>query len=278
VRYREEGTPSELFSGLLGSRKILEIQDILSGEPAVMDSVSRAAFSGSAAAFVKSLLGQDSGTQRLTRTIRELPRYEGDLRPLLLEFYPALSRSSSSMEKWWALEVASMAQPTALDFFSIEETGRRLDEALTVRLESAGEGARTVSLRDYRTIEKAGDARRFLVPNRLLLLQLSYQCFPLYRPVVDDYRDVVERMMQYKSFGIAGRIKKIDEVRANLDERLEDMSDYLNWYEAARVSEKSGAFGDYKTVVDELRREAPTRTDRISRYLEEADVRNRGGR
>jgi hypothetical protein len=85
-------------------------------------------------------------------------------------------------------------------------------------------------------------------------------------------------MMQYKSFGIAGRIKKIDEVRANLDERLEDMSDYLNWYEAARVSEKSGAFGDYKTVVDELRREAPTRTDRISRYLEEADVRNRGGR
>lgn len=273
VRYRDEGTPIELFSGLLGSRKILEIQEILGGEPSKMDSVSRTAFEGSSAAFVRSLLEQDSGAQRLARTIRELPRYEGDVRPLLLEFYPALSRSSSSMEKWWALEVASMAQPKALDFLSIGETRRMLGEALTVRLDSNGDGPRTAPLSDFRTIEKSGDLRRLLVPNKILLMRLSYRCFPLYRSIIDDYREVLERMMQYKSLGISGRLEKVDERRARLDALLENMSDYLNWYEAARVSAKSGAFEDYKMVVDELRREEPVREDRISRYLDEVEAR-----
>ncbi|MEM7146069.1 MAG: hypothetical protein AAF591_13105 [Verrucomicrobiota bacterium] len=279
VRYREEGTPSELFSGLLGSKKILEVQDILTGDPAAMDSISQSAYEASSAAFVKALLEQDSGAQRLVRTMREFPRYEGDVRPLLLEFFPALSKSSSSMEKWWALEVASMAQPTAIDFLSVEETQRQLDEALTVRVkdEEAG-GEREILLADVRELGKAGDVRRLLGPNKVMLLRLSYRCFPLYRSIVDDYREVLERLLQYKSLGVAGRMEKIGEARANLDAALENVDDYLNWYEAARLSTKSGAFEDYKRVAEELRREEPARGDRISRYLDGAEARlSRGG-
>ncbi|MEM8955828.1 MAG: hypothetical protein AAGD22_16860 [Verrucomicrobiota bacterium] len=271
VRYREEGTPSELFSGLLGSNKILEVKDILNGDPAGMDSVTRAAYEGSAAAFVRALLEQDSGAQRLTRTIREFPRYEGDVRPLLLEFYPGLSSSQSSMEKWWALEVASMAQPTAVDFLSVEETQRQLDRALTVRVEDQDGVSRDVSLEDVRDIDKRGDVRRLLGPNKVQLLRLSYRSFPLYRGIIDDYREVLERMLQYKSLGISGRLRKIGDARVALDAALENMDDYLNWYEAARISSKSGAFEEYKAVVDELRREEPMRGDRITRYLDAAE-------
>jgi len=49
--------------------------------------------------------------------------------------------------------------------------------------------------------------------------------------------------------------------------RMDEMEDYLNWYEATQISEQSGAFAGFMQAVKPVEA-APRRPDAISKYMD----------
>lgn len=286
VRYEQEGTPNDLFASLLKLNKVLQIEEILAGDPTAMDSISRAVFHASSAAFVRTLLGMESGAQRLAVAIQAFPVYRGSPRDLLFQYFPSLAESGASLEKWWALEMATLGQRKALDFLDAEETQERLREALTVtfrmpvknekgKAEDTGaaqpQGDLVVCrLSDFERFSalKRDERAEALAANGMALMRLSLESFPLYRGIVAEYREVLGRVVAGKKRGLAKEFEELEDRTGRLGERLRDMEDFLNWYEGTQVSEKSGAFAEYKRAVEQLRRESPRREDSISRFLD----------
>ena len=44
-----------------------------------------------------------------------------------------MGASKNSLEKWWTLQMATLATPSAMESLSVSETEQKLDEALTLR-------------------------------------------------------------------------------------------------------------------------------------------------
>jgi hypothetical protein len=99
------------------------------------------------------------------------------------------------------------------------------------------------------------------------LLLLGATAHPLLRPVVSDYQEIVQRLAVKKTGHARQRLAALKETRARLDQRVGDMTDYLNWYEGTQLEGKSHAFRSYfKTAAEGGA--APRRHDPISVYLD----------
>ena len=276
VRYRQEGTPNDLFSSIVQSNRVLPIEELLDKDPTSLSSVSRSVFGASAAGLVRALLKMDSGAQRLVAFMEQLPGHAGDQAELLKRVFPGLARSRDSLEKWWSLELASMGRPSALDFLDPEETQVRLQEVLTVRYEKPVQGKLSpeeevichVSDLDQLLGLKKEHRAEVLAKNELMLLKLSLEAFPAYRALIGDYRFLVSALRSGKSHGLKESFELLETSAYAHGQMLRDIEDYINWYEGAKLSEVSGAFKDYKDALRELETKSPLRRDRISEYLD----------
>jgi hypothetical protein len=291
-----------LFAGLLESNQVLSVDEILVGDSTRMDSISRAVFDASAAAFLKTLLQQDSGAQRVEAVLRGIPQHEGSQRELLLKYFPMLAQSERSLEKWWALEVATMSQRSAIDYLGLEKTEGRLDEALKVRFlgeeprglllffrksdpeESEAEGVGTpvvCGLGEFERFIDRKDRSELVAPVELKLQILNVHAHPLYREILTEYRRLARRVSEGKKRGLRKQFDALQENREQLRDHLRSITDYLNWFEATQITEKSGDFEEYQRTLDRLRRDQPSRTDPISRFMDrieqEANERRRTG-
>src|SRR5690606_25488991 len=100
------------------------------------------------------------------------------------------------------------------------------------------------------------------------LLELSFRAFPLHRPLVDDYRRVIEKLERGDVDGVEEKLVMLAHERAQLQELLTHIWDYLNYYEITEMKKKSGAFDAYLQRARELRDLKPNREDPLSRYLD----------
>ncbi|MFV1995972.1 MAG: hypothetical protein ACC661_11110, partial [Verrucomicrobiales bacterium] len=267
VRYAAEGTPNKIYAGLLRSGHVLLLDEILEGEPTGLNSVAHTVFRASAAALVRSLAQRPSGGQRVVVFMRALPGAERSQKELLWKFFPSLGGDEKSLEKWWALELLVLGQPGAVDFLDPVQTQELLQQALTVRLKSnEDESAQLVRLRDFERIVKLKERERLavLAPSGERLLKLSVSSFPLYRGIVAEYSALLERVAEGKKRGLRKRFVEVEDAAYRLGQDLRDARDYMNWFEATQLGEKSGAFEDYKRAVQRMRRRGHRRTDRIS--------------
>jgi len=57
-------------------------------------------------------------------------------------------------------------------------------------------------------------------------------------------------------------------LRARLSDRMTEIDDYLNWFEATQLQTPSGAFADYLRAADDQRNRQPHRNDALSVYLD----------
>ena len=131
VTYRQRGFPSALFASVFRAGRQLSVEEILRTEPYDLDSVSAEVFRASACALVQTLLDQPGGARQLQAYIRSLPRSDADPWELLTEHFPALA-GPGSLEKWWALQMATLATPTPFESMSATETENRLRQILQV--------------------------------------------------------------------------------------------------------------------------------------------------
>jgi len=64
------------------------------------------------------------------------------------------------------------------------------------------------------------------------------------------------------------RLKNIAQYRGMVSLRMEQVADYLNWFEATQMVTRSNSFEDYMKTANELSGDAPKRDDLISKYLD----------
>jgi hypothetical protein len=283
---RRAGRAGDVYSGILNSRKILSIHEILSTDLSTLDPVSQAVFTASSAALISALLGQPDGGQCFRDFIAGLAGADaGGIEQLLRRHFPGFRNSPGAMEKWWSLEVASLGQQQAFEYFSVEQTEALLDEALAVRFgEEPKKDSRGIRkyipqlkpaepfegpLHDYEQFVERRDCAEVLQQNQMQIQALAARCFPLYRDVLRRYGNVVDSIIEGKSRGLEKELKSIDQARAAVRRTVARAEDYLNYYEATRAAGKSEAYEQYRLTRDQIEKQAPPdRKDRISLYLD----------
>ena len=137
IEHFEAGAPGSRFAALFEAGQIMPVEEILVARPERLDGTSREIFKASACALVLALLGQPEGPARFRVFLGEMPVRDETLQRQLIRSFPGLALSKHSLEKWWSLEMAQMAQPTAFEPFDAAETDRRLAAALVVRVAPA---------------------------------------------------------------------------------------------------------------------------------------------
>lgn len=303
IRHRRGGSPSAYYRGFLASGQILKPAELfaLTGAES-LDPVRHAIFRASSSAMVEALLDQPSGDVGLRGLLGELGQPGAlPVEAILRQQFPAFREMDQGLEKWWALELASLGQQQSFEYLDHQETERLLTEALTVRFDEvpvarpvAEEGPvpkrNVLDLFKARppTVEEAAAPASFVgsvdqfdqylskpAAKRQLsdaydrLQVLKRIGFPLYRPVFVAYEKAIERLARGDTKDLSVEFASIAEMRTKIHETLLRTEDYLNHFEATRTPRRSGAFDDYMKVrraFEEL--PAPRRNDPISRHLD----------
>lgn len=305
IRHRRGGSPSSYYRGFLTSNQILKPAEVFAvTDAASLDPVRHAIFRASSSAMVEALLDQPDGDVALRAVLGELGQPGArPIESLLRQHFPAFREMDQGLEKWWALELATLGQQQSFEYLDRDETERLLDEALTLRFEAVTvakpvteEGQvpkrRVLDLfkakapapenetmpasepfigtvDQYDLYLKRPEANKQLAQAYDRIQALKRVGFPLYRPVFVAYEKAIVRLTRGDTKDLAAEFTSIAEMRRKIYETLLRTEDYLNHFEATRAPRRSGAFDDYMKIrraFDE--RPAPKRKDPISRHLD----------
>ena len=130
--YRQRARPSALFAAIFKSGKIYSIEEIIEASPVEMDALSKSIYQTSCCALVMALLDQPDGGLRLGKFLNALAADARPERDLLNQWFPNFATTPASLNKWWSLQLASMANPSVSEPLSPTETVRQLEAALTL--------------------------------------------------------------------------------------------------------------------------------------------------
>ncbi len=319
----DEGVPAALehvrvnqadarFAAIYRAGDVMPLSEILTARPASMTEGQREVFRASACGLVLALLDQPEGPDRFRGYLEGIATATEGSQMQLVRKFPGLALSRHSLEKWWALQVAQLAQPTVFDVLSPADSESALARALVVHYRPPPPGAegskgirrwlkkvipgggkpeeatvpaaapvelepeRTFTLDQFETFGKLPGIDKALAANQAALTGLQLRIFPLHRPLLDGYQEVVAKIARGKTKGLAERLGELDASRKTLFADLSAAEEYLDWFEATQRARSTGRYEQLFRRLDEMERKSATpRTDPISRYLDEIDAEYR---
>lgn len=303
ISHRRGGSPSAFYRGFLTSGQMLKPDQIVAVKGAdKLEPVDYAIFRASASAMVEALLDQPEGDAGMRSLLGDLGRPgAGPLDGLLRQYFPAIREMDEGLEKWWALEVASLGQQQGFEYLGREETERLLTEVLTVRFEGVPESAPVAkpvkkglfdfgkakvetapaegsgpfagTIDQYQAFLGRAGSKEKLTQAFERLQHLKRSGFPLYRPVFTAYESVITKLVRGDVNNLEATLASITQMRTKIRDTLIRTEDYLNFFEATRAPQRSEAFDAYMKLRKTLDETAPPRrNDRISRYLDALEV------
>ena len=95
---------------------------------------------------------------------------------------------------------------------------------------------------------------------------LGVRANPVCRPIVLEYQQIASTLAHGKTRGIGRRLTRLSNARETLIARVQQIDDYMNWFEATQSSARSGTFVEYLKSAEKTA--APHRRDAISVYLD----------
>ena len=127
----------------------------------------------------------------------------------------------------------------------------------------------SMTLADYEEIMDREDREGPLGNSIRKLSRLRIRAYPLYRPLIYQYEQVLGAMVEGEKKNVPEAIEALALSRTETIARARDVESYLDWFEGTQVGAKSGAFDQYQRAVEEMEAlEKRKRTDPISRYLD----------
>ncbi|QQL44381.1 hypothetical protein [Sulfuriroseicoccus oceanibius] len=277
MAFRADRQRTELFKAMMQGETLMSVEQLLEKDPSELTQVGQRIYDASTGALVLTLLNQINGTTRFAQMLRDLPFAELSAMEMIERHFQNLAMGPSNLEKWWALEVAGMASPDAMDHVSPEESTRRIRSALRLVYVVEGENGnetRDVPLQEIGVIEEDQARLTALNSMRTRLISLQADIHPAYRSLVRELIDRVTGLMERKirSKEQAKRVAEIVALERSgelLAKRLASIADVLNWMEVVTPGSTSGdPFKPFFDVLDELRAPSSERDDRISGYLD----------
>jgi len=266
-------THSDLFRSLIQSGKTPSLSLFLSENPSTLDGPSRELYSACSMSLVRLLTELPNGRALMQSFIRHWPGPNADPEAELLKAFPALNTGNQSLEKWWTLGLASLSAADRYEGLSLADTSDQLDGLLTfdVAVDKTGK-TRSFTLDQYEDFGKAPGADAALGALSERLLGLEAQCNPLMREVVGGYQVLALELAHHDSHGLKAHLAAIKDYRDKLMAHMDQIADYLNWYEATQRKQASGSFDEYVRTADEADKdEKAPRTDPITQYMDSVE-------
>lgn len=134
LSYQATGRPSEAFASVFRLGHVLPLEDIFRAEPRGMDTVSRSIYRASCCGLLQMLLEQPNSPASMAALLPALASAGDDPSSAIARSFPALTASGNSLPKWWALQLATMAQPGADEILSPKDSDAALSSALVFLL------------------------------------------------------------------------------------------------------------------------------------------------
>jgi len=263
-----------LFKTLIDTGRIPKIRDFLESRVETMDPTSREVFGMCSASLIEMLTDLPEGRANLAAAVKKLRDSGGDSVNLLLKHFPSLGKSETSLEKWWTVALARFSASDRYRALTVADTNARLEPLLRLEIvtdEKKGT-KETFTLEEFRKFVKLRTAKPALLRQAATLAALQPKAHPLLRPVLAEYQRIATSLSERKTRKIEESLASVANYRAMVVERSDKIADYMNWFEATQVSERSGAFDSYlKTAKAIENTPQPRRDDPISRYIDQVE-------
>lgn len=148
--YKASARPSAMFATIFSSGKIYGIEEIIAASPVEMDGLSRTIYETSCCALVLALVDQPDGGARFNKFLNSLATDPRSERELLDVAFPSFGASASSLNKWWALQLAALSKPGIAEPYTAADSLKAIGDAILIRYEApAAEAPQNVKLRPF---------------------------------------------------------------------------------------------------------------------------------
>lgn len=273
LRSQERDVDAVVYKTLLKNNRLPAIQDFLNQNTNGMNPVSLKLYQACSMSLFQLLADLPEGRAGLAAYLRDLPLGEPSASTTLMKHFPALGGSEQNLEKWWALSMARFSASDRYKGLLPEETERRLVELLNFTIPSGKKGeVKNFAIEDFKEFVKLPEAPPVLANAGMKLQDLAAQASPLFRPVVGEYHAIVTELQRGKIKRTTERLKTVAKYREMVLLRMDQIADYLNWFEATQMVNRSNSFDDYMRTAREISSEPPKRDDPISRYLDRVEL------
>ena len=214
------------------------------------------------------LLDEGGGRARLARYIANLFRASNDP---VGDLKASLPRLREALEKKWRSTLARLNAHQTYQLLTFAESQRRLDELLQIKIsdDSRNRGnQKPVNLGELTRRKAWPDEKAAVTQMSQALLLLVGTAHPVMRPVAREYQQIAALLARGKRRGISKRLSHLEVTRKELAGRMEEVDDYMNWFEATQMESHSGAFNDYLKAATQSQISPPRRRDPLSIYLD----------
>jgi hypothetical protein len=256
-----------MVEALSATDKGKSLEEFLGQRFDLLDSAGRVLYRAYSIALVQLLL-DEGGRARLARYIANLSHASNDPVADLKARFPQLRED---LEKKWRLAVARLGGHQTYQLLTFIESERRLDDLLQIKISDDsrnGGQPKTADLAELAHRKASRDEKAAVDQMSQALLLLIGTAHPVLRPVAREYQQIAALLVRGKRRGIAKRLSSLDGTRKQLADRMGEIDDYLNWFEATQMERESGAFNDYLKAASQSEVSAPRRRDPLSVYLD----------
>src|SRR5260370_19685484 len=231
-----------LVEALLVSVKRMPLEEFLQQRPALVDSPGRLLYRAYSLSLVQLLVGGIDGHSRLARYIRNLSRGSNDPLADLKAQFPLLGED---VEKTWQSAVARLGDAQNYQLLTFAESEQRLNELLRVKVSDAAKSPKQAQLSELAHRKPSVAEKMALNELSQNLVLFTIRANPVMLPIVREYQQIAALLARGKRKRIYERLSTLQLPHTKLVARMNDVNDYMNWFEATQSNSRSGVFADY---------------------------------
>ncbi len=276
ILWKRGRADKSLYRSLFNRAEMLSPEEVIATQqPNRLDAASRQVYDVSCGVLLMCLMNQPGGPAALRDLLADAATAEGSPQEIIGRYFHELSLDDGLLNKWWALELASLSAQRATEALSPLETERQLAEALTVMVyDEEGRMPRALNLEDTYALVKLPGWQKLVRSNIEQLMLLSRRCFPGYRLIITEYcRAIAELVNGATPDDVQNILGPLTELRRAYVRASIRGRDYLDWYEITHLGEgRGGSFDAYLDAMRLLRRRQTGRPTPISRYLDDIEL------
>lgn len=247
-------------------KNFLPLEKFLAQRPELLDDAGRTLYRAYSFALVNLLRRSSDGACRLTQFISDLPVASNDSIAELRNHFPGLFGSDGQAAKTWEQQIAHFSSEKPYELMGPAETERALVAFLRIPI-SEGGVEKSYEIEQFPVYLKSKSVKHVLEALAHRLAALGTRSNPLYAPVIAEYAEITARILRGRTLGVGQRLERLRNFRADLIAKINQIDDYLNWFEATNLPRLSGEFGEYMRAADRASQPNRTRRDPISVYL-----------
>jgi len=265
---------TDLLRAPVTAQKVLPLAELLRQRYDQLDESARSLYRAYSLALVELLTNSSEARGRLARFVTDLPAASNDPMADLGKHFPALGNAKAA-ENEWSLHIAQLAAVRSFQWLSSEEANQKLDEILVVGISDAGV-EKKYQLEEFPKFIRSASAKVALARCSREMSILGTRANSIYRPMIGEYARIAMLLARGKTRGMGERLARLSASRKSISTRIGEIDDYMNWFEATKSREMSGAFAGYGKAAEAAAQPAPRRRDAVSVYIDvlEAEFQN----